>query len=229
MTNDTTSIPFLPTYILAYWLVSLIFHLIDHFHLFESYRIHTPEEFKHRNRVTVAQVLRSVLLQQAIQTVLGLFLGRLTDAGDFKGREDYDIAVWAGRVRGMLAAVQGGVAWAAPSLLALLGLDVGRLSSSIQTFAASSSSTMAAAWSSSSMTGAKTPLVLMMNSMVYPHLGDGLTYGFRPWEIWIAKAVYWVLEPAARFGFAVAFSDSWQYFWHRAMHTNRWMFLSTKE
>ena len=189
----------------AYWLVSLFFWYIERKDYWRQYRIHTPEEMKQRNRVTVGEVLRSILLQQAVQTALGLCLGYLTDAGDFQGRDDYDIAVWAGRVHRARDAM--------PWMLAFLGIDGQTLASRIQTYATSMGSTVTT----------EKPLVLL-NSVVYPHLGDGLTYGFAPWELWVAKTIYWVLEPAARFGIAIFFSDSWQYFWHRAMHSNKWMF-----
>ncbi|KAL8909539.1 MAG: hypothetical protein Q9171_005018 [Xanthocarpia ochracea] len=189
----------------AYWFVSLFFWYIERKNYWPQYRIHTPEELKQRNRVTVGEVLRSVLLQQAVQTALGLCLGYLTDAGDFQGRDDYDIAAWAGRVH----RARGATPW----MLAFLGIDGQTLASRIQTYATSMGSTVTT----------EKPLVLL-NSIVYPHLGDGLTYGFAPWELWVAKTIYWVLEPAARFSIAIFFSDSWQYFWHRAMHSNKWMF-----
>ncbi|GAA99910.1 uncharacterized protein L969DRAFT_45933 [Mixia osmundae IAM 14324] len=75
-------VPGLPDNVLAvlgpfliYWAVSGIFALIDHVQMpfFEQYRIHEPEEVKSRNRVTPGQVFRMVLLQQAVQTVLGLW------------------------------------------------------------------------------------------------------------------------------------------------------------
>lgn len=58
----------------VYWIASAIFETIDWsgLEMFERHRIHEPEEIKSRNRVTKAQVVKMVLLQQAIQTVLGL-------------------------------------------------------------------------------------------------------------------------------------------------------------
>ena len=195
--------------VMAYWLVSLIFWYIDKKDYWSQHRIHTPEEFKQRNRVTVGEVLRSILLQQAVQTALGLCLGYLFVAGDFHGREDYDIAIWAGRVHRSREAV--------PWILALLGVDARTMAVNIQTYATSMPLTAPTA---------EKPLVLL-RSIVYPHFGDGSTYGFTGWEIWVAKTIYWLLEPAARFGVAIFFSDSWQYFWHRAMHTNKWMFRTS--
>lgn len=91
---------FLP--ILAYWLLSTIYFLISHFNLFSQYCLHTPAEFKARNRATVFDVLRSVILQQVLQTAWGLFLGHaLLGSGEMMGREEYDVAAWAMRVRGI--------------------------------------------------------------------------------------------------------------------------------
>ncbi|KAL8735107.1 MAG: hypothetical protein Q9166_000983 [cf. Caloplaca sp. 2 TL-2023] len=227
MANETSDLPLLPSYTLkpvprlvpwlsdfhlslllpvtAYWFMSLIFWYIDKKDWFSQYRLHTPEEFKQRNRVTVGQVLRSILLQQAVQTTLGLVLGYVTDAGDLHGREEYDIVIWAGRIHRARDAV--------PWMLALLGIDAKTLGIQLQTYAKSLSHTATT----------ENPMALM-NSIFYPHLGDGMTYGFAPWELWAAKSIYWFLEPAARFGIAIFFSDSWQYFWHRAMHSNKWMF-----
>ncbi|KAL9934557.1 hypothetical protein V8E36_006332 [Tilletia maclaganii] len=60
--------------LLIYWLVSLAYHTLDVLQLpfFEQYRLHEPEEVTKRNRVSVRQVVKMVLLQQVIQTVLGL-------------------------------------------------------------------------------------------------------------------------------------------------------------
>lgn len=85
--------------IAAYWLMSLIFHIITSQNLFPQYRLNTPQEFKKRNRVTVGEVLRSVILQQVVQTTLGLLIGHIFDAGDFCGRETYDVLSWAARIR----------------------------------------------------------------------------------------------------------------------------------
>ncbi|KAL8902462.1 MAG: hypothetical protein Q9207_004683 [Kuettlingeria erythrocarpa] len=164
----------------AYWFMSLIFWYIDKKDYFSQYRLHTPEEFKQRNRVTAAEVLRSVLLQQAVQTALGIFLGYVTEAGDFHGREEYDIAVWAGRIHLATKAV--------PWMLALVGIDAKTLGHQLHLYTASLNHPRAT----------EKPLALM-TSIIHPHLGDGLTYGFTSWEISAAKIVYWFLEPAARF------------------------------
>lgn len=82
----------------AYWILSLFFTVIDNLNwdMFERYRIHEPEELKKKNRVTARQVVLAVLLQQAIQTAMGLVwleddsaeIGPMRDHyGDLRGYE----------------------------------------------------------------------------------------------------------------------------------------------
>ncbi|KAH7335594.1 sphingosine hydroxylase [Rhizoctonia solani] len=60
--------------IIAYWILSLLFHAIDTFEppFFERYRLHESEEVKSRNLVSRADVIWAVFLQHIIQTGLGL-------------------------------------------------------------------------------------------------------------------------------------------------------------
>lgn len=186
--------------IAAYWLMSLIFFLISAFDLFAQHRLHTPEEFKRRNRVSAAQVLRSVLLQQAIQTGLGLLIGYLTAPGDFRGREEYDVVLWAGWVRRAGSTV--------PWVLTALGVDAGTLGQKLQAYHHHAAVTVPA----------------LKASLFFFGRDAASGYHYTVWEMWAARTMYWVGEPAARFGLAVFFSDSWQYFWHRLMHSNQWMY-----
>ncbi|KDE02752.1 hypothetical protein MVLG_06720 [Microbotryum lychnidis-dioicae p1A1 Lamole] len=59
----------------VYWAMSALFMFIDALDLrsFDRYRIHNPEEAKTKNRVGKVQVLRAVLIQQVLQTALGLY------------------------------------------------------------------------------------------------------------------------------------------------------------
>ena len=95
--------------------MSLISWYISVPNLFRQYRLHTPAEYKQRNHVSAREVLRSVLIQQTMQTALGLLIGYLTFPGNSCGSEQYDIAVWAGRVRSASRTV--------PWMLRLLGID----------------------------------------------------------------------------------------------------------
>lgn len=78
--------------IAVYWLVSLWFQLLDTLRLpfFEKYRLHEPEEIQKRNKVSASKVIVMVLLQQAVQTVLGFFV--LEDEETVRGQvfQDHD-------------------------------------------------------------------------------------------------------------------------------------------
>lgn len=60
--------------IAVYWIASLVFTFVDMsgWHFFEQYRIHEPEAIKKRNRVTMKTVIIAVVVQQIIQTLLGM-------------------------------------------------------------------------------------------------------------------------------------------------------------
>lgn len=58
--------------VVMYWLQSGFFHFIDTFELAERYRIHPAEEIAKRNRATRLQVVREVVFQHVMQTVVGL-------------------------------------------------------------------------------------------------------------------------------------------------------------
>ncbi|GAM87464.1 hypothetical protein ANO11243_054890 [Dothideomycetidae sp. 11243] len=177
--------------IAAYWVISLFFHVIDVFDLFPQYRLHTPEEVLKRNHVSRWEVLRDVALQQIVQTIFGVFLGYL-DEDQMVGKEPYDIALWAQRIRLGQQAL--------PKLASFVGLDTIALSKNL----ASS----------------------------YPVLAGALAGGvynqpspaFMSWETTVAKYIYHLLIPAMQFICAIVILDTWQYFWHRAMHMNKWLY-----
>lgn len=58
--------------LVAYWSYSMFFHIIDVYELAEKYRIHPSEEEQSRNKVTLHEVIRDVIFQHVIQTVVGL-------------------------------------------------------------------------------------------------------------------------------------------------------------
>ncbi|KDQ61648.1 hypothetical protein JAAARDRAFT_54994 [Jaapia argillacea MUCL 33604] len=61
--------------VLAYWLLSAIFHLLDtsEWKWLDAYRIHESSEVKARNLASRSQVVKAVLFQQVIQTLLGYY------------------------------------------------------------------------------------------------------------------------------------------------------------
>jgi sphinganine C4-monooxygenase len=188
--------------IIGYWVVSAFFHIIDVYDVWPQYRLHTPAEIASRNRASRYEVLRDVILQQIIQTIAGYALGYL-DPPQETGMEDYQVAVWATRIRLAQRAL--------PTLLSLMGIN-----------AVSVAKNMAA--SHPLLAGA-------LSGGYYPFLTTGFAGpdgsavpAFAHWELLVAKAIYWGIIPGIQFLIAVTFVDTWQYFLHRYMHTNKWMY-----
>lgn len=187
---------------IAYWAVSLIFHIIDTYDFFPQYRLHTPDEIAQRNLASRFEVARDVLLQQIFQVGTSAFLS-LTEPPQMTGMEDYDVAVWATRIRLAQRAL--------PTLLGLLGLNAAAISKNM---------------------AASHPLLAgALSGGHYPFLTTELDGGagtqvpaFASWETLVAKAIYWLIIPAFQVWFAIVFVDTWQYFCHRAMHLNKWMY-----
>lgn len=224
MANDTlfdTALPPLPSYSLeptgdvfswisdfwlslllpvaVYWAMSLFFHAIDVLDLFPQYRLHTPDEILKRNHATRYEVARDVLIQQVIQVVTGAALA-ITEPPEMKGKSDYDVAVWATRLRLAQRAV--------PGLLSALGLNATALSKSLSV----SHPLLAGA-----LAGGYYPVSATAQSAAP---------GFAPWELAVAKLIYHVLVPGLQFFVAVFILDTWQYFLHRLMHMNRWLYTT---
>ncbi|ADV19533.1 C4-hydroxylase [Cryptococcus gattii E566] len=152
--------------VLAYWLYSFFFHFLDtaQFSYFEKRRIHDSPEVLARNKVTVTQVIKAVILQHVIQTVLGIFW-----------LED-DEAIFRREVmKDHLAAMSNLSPWVADGVLLVLGRRVGEQ-------------------------------VLKRN-------GEA-----------IVRWMYWWGIPALQMLLAFFVIDTWQYFWHRSMHTNHWLY-----
>ena len=130
--------------IIAYWAYSAIFHFLDSqsWSFLDKYRIHPPEEITSRNRVTRAQVVRAVLIQQLGQVVVGL-IALHTEADE--GIPDHESALRKLRERGL------------------------------------------------------------------PNLAS-------------AEVVYWILMPILRQVVAVFVLDAWEYWIHRLMHVNKFLY-----
>lgn len=192
--------------VIAYWVVSLFFHLIDEWDLFPQYRLHTPAEVLKRNHVSKQDVLRDVILQQVIQTMVGLAL-TIADEPNMTGKEEYDIAWWAQCIR--MAQSQ------LPNALRAIGIDSFRLAKNLD-------STSFGIFSGALAGGVYPEL----SQTVLLHGEPVITSSFANWEILAGKAIYYVGIPALQFSLAVLFFDTWQYFLHRAMHMNKWLYTT---
>ncbi|KAI4176674.1 MAG: hypothetical protein LQ343_000966 [Gyalolechia ehrenbergii] len=192
--------------IVAYWGLSMLFHWIDTKDYFPQYRLHTPAEVSSRNKVSRWDVVRDVVIQQVVQTVVGWLLG-MTEPDDVVGKEVYDVTVWARRIRIAQRAI--------PAMLAFVGLDAGGIAKDLNM----SHPVLAGVI----MGGRYSPLqttAMASDGFV------GTTIGFTVWENVLANAMYWYIVPALQYGIAIVVVDTWQYFLHRAMHMNKWMYTT---
>jgi sphinganine C4-monooxygenase len=228
MANSTMALPPLPEYslkplppllpwiedkyltllipIAGYWIFSLFFHLIDTFDLFPQYRLHTPEELLKRNHATRWDVFRDVILQQIIQTAFGVLIAYY-DPDPTYGKEEYDVAVWAQRIRIAQKTI--------PQVLAFFGVDAIGLSRK----AAASYPAL-----SGVLAGGRYPnniQTILVDGQI-THVSE-----FASWEIYLATFIYWCAIPALQFLAGVIVVDTWQYFMHRGMHMNKWLYGET--
>ncbi|ERS99754.1 hypothetical protein HMPREF1624_03118 [Sporothrix schenckii ATCC 58251] len=194
---------------IAYWVVSGFFHVIDTLDLFPAYRLHTPEEISARNHASRSEVARDVVIEQIIQMITSAFLS-YTEPVQMTGMEDYDVAVWAQRIRLAQRAL--------PTVLGLVGLNAAALAKNMS----ASHPLLAGA-----LAGGQYPFLTTALSGSGSGSGSATAAvpAFASWELMLAKAIYWVVVPLFQFWFGVIFMDAWQYFWHRAMHVNRWMYV----
>ncbi|KAI1247663.1 hypothetical protein MGN70_011554 [Eutypa lata] len=190
--------------IAAYWIVSVFFHVIDEYDVWPQYRLHTPAEISQRNRATRYEVFRDVIFQQVIQAGMSFALDIL-DPPQTMGKEDYDVAVWATRIRLAQRAF--------PAILRLLGLNAAAISKNMSVSHPLLAGVLA---------GGHYPF--LTTSLAGP---DGsFVPAFASWELVVAKAIYHIIIPAIQFIVAVVFLDTWQYFLHRSMHMNKWLYTT---
>lgn len=189
--------------IIGYWVVSLIYHLIDVYDLLPQYRLHTPAEVLKRNPVSRYEVFRDVIIQQVIQTIAGLLVS-LTDEAAMYGRADYDVAWYAQKIRLAQRAI--------PVVLATVGLNSTALASKV-----SASQPMLAG----ALDGGRYPN-LIQTIMVGGR--EIVAPAFASWELFLANALYWYAVPALQFTAGVIIIDTWEYALHRAMHMNKWLY-----
>ncbi|PSN74980.1 hypothetical protein BS50DRAFT_28762 [Corynespora cassiicola Philippines] len=191
--------------IIAYWAVSGIFHVIDVYDLCPQYRLHTPAEVLKRNHVTRYEVFRDVILQQVIQTVFGCSLAFLDDPATV-GKDDFNVAWYAQKIRLAQRAI--------PIVLATIGLNPSALASKVLT----SQPMLAGA-----LAGGKYPGLLQIANVAGE---EALVPAFAPWELTLARILYWYGVPFFQFAMGTVIIDTWEYALHRAMHMNKWLYVT---
>ncbi|KAA8912189.1 hypothetical protein TRICI_003578 [Trichomonascus ciferrii] len=109
--------------IVVYWSFSMLFYTIDRLELFEKYRIHTPEELLKRNRCSVAEVIRAVVLQHAVQTLVGLVLNYY-EPPQYTGFEEYEIWNLSTKLNVATSTATFIYYWVVPTFKILLGFFI---------------------------------------------------------------------------------------------------------
>jgi sphinganine C4-monooxygenase len=199
--SDKLLVVLLP--IAAYWVMSLFFHYLDVNDYLPQYRLHTPSELLKRNRVSRYEVVRDVLLQQFIQALTGTLIA-MTEPDDMVGSEKYDITVLARRIRLAQSAV--------PKILSLLGINGSLLAQKLSAYPQIAGVVL----------GGQYPAA---RQMLLGPTGEAVwAPAFATWELCLAQIFYWLLIPGLQFSFAIFFLDTWQYFLHRGMHMNQWLY-----
>lgn len=178
--------------IVAYWVLSLTFEVIDYFDIFARHRLHTPEEVLKRNRVTKKEVAYWVFIQQVMQIGFAWAL-TILDGTEMTGHEEWEVYKWYLRVVGF----EG---WAVKGLM-VLGIDGIGLEQKI----------------GQGIIG----LGALVKGMDTAGLAsEALSQGpVSDWRMSLASGLYWYILPAIRFWIALFLVDSWQYFLHRLMHS----------
>lgn len=191
--------------VIAYWVVSLIYHVIDVYDLFAQYRLHTPAEVLKRNHVSRYEVFRDVIIQQIIQTVAALALSWWDELATY-GKADHDIAWYAQKLRLAQRAV--------PVVLSGVGIDPIALASKV----AASQPTLASVLGGGHYSGLVQSITVAGQESIVP--------AFASWELTVASVLYWYAIPALQFTAGIIIIDSWEYMLHRAMHMNKWLYVT---
>jgi sphinganine C4-monooxygenase len=192
--------------VVAYWTVSMFFHLIDVYDLFADYRLHTPAEVLTRNRVTRWDVVKDVVLQHVVQTIAGLMMAYF-DGQEYIGREEYDVAVWARHIRFSQRAL--------PYLLAVVGLDASGVAANLSQ---NGHKMLAGAIAGGNYPG-------ITQSIISSAGIETVAPAFTAWEMTLANFIYWYFVPGLQLLWGICVVDTWQYFLHRAMHMNKWLYV----
>ncbi|KAI5777921.1 fatty acid hydroxylase superfamily-domain-containing protein [Geopyxis carbonaria] len=181
--------------ILTYWILSLFWHYLDTNDLLPQYRLHTPEEVLKRNHVTRREVVREVIVQQIIQTIVGGTLS-LFEGVNMTGMEQGEILALYSK---FLAAERWGI-----GALALGGIDgAGLEKKAVEGVVA--------------LGGGK--LLASALAMIGLPTGDEAN-----WKLSLVELAYWYIIPALRMWVAIFVLDTWQYFLHRLMHEVKWLY-----
>lgn len=156
--------------VIGYWSLALFFHFIDTMEIWPQHRLHPPAEISRRNRATPYEVARDVILQQVVQSIMGV-IANLEPVQ--LGKEDYDIAVWATRIRTAQRLL--------PRMLSAFGLDAVAISKLVSPKHPNMAGLLA---------GGNYTLTSDLDAMTGTPI-----HAFASWELSAAYAIYWCVTP----------------------------------
>jgi sphinganine C4-monooxygenase len=183
--------------IVTYWSLSLLFHWIDINDFLARYRLHTPEEVLNRNHVTRFEVVRDVIVQQVIQTIVG-GVTAVFEGVEMVGNERAEIQSLH---RQMLLVEKW--AWSAFSLAGIDGLQLEKkLGEGVVAMGVDR---------------------IFLGALEFVGLPSTEEHG-SDWRMSVVEFVYWYILPVVRIWLAIFILDTWQYFLHRAMHESKWLY-----
>ncbi|KAF2820228.1 hypothetical protein CC86DRAFT_428771 [Ophiobolus disseminans] len=223
MANLTSILPLLPSYDLqvapsilsfvsdktlsllavpvSYIILSLFWEFIDSHTFWDAYKIHPSEEVLSRNRVSKWETLRGVFVYHAVSLAAAVALTWNDDCVSWQGKEAFDVAVWAQRLRRAQAAI--------PFFLEIVGVDS-------VSWAGDSGSMVAGL-----LRGGLYPT---LTETKFTSDGPLLHTQFAQWELDLARTIYYVVVPVIQFYVALFIADTWFYFMHRLFHTNKFLY-----
>ncbi|KAF4633417.1 hypothetical protein G7Y89_g4694 [Cudoniella acicularis] len=182
---------------LVYLALSIFWEAIDASGIWSRYQIHPTAEVLSRNRVDKWECIRGVVAYHVVSLAAAIALSWSDDGITWTGSQDYDVAVWATRLRLLQKHI--------PTVLGLIGLDsVG--------FAGESTSDIAGV-----LRGGVYPAIAKSAS-------GGIVSEFSSWELSLASLLYWVVVPAFQFFLCFFIADTWFYWGHRTFHTNKYLY-----
>ncbi|GJC95090.1 hypothetical protein ColKHC_03916 [Colletotrichum higginsianum] len=71
-------------------------------------------------------------------------------------------------------------------------------------------------------------LIQICMSIFLEYIDDEQLTGSEDYDVavWATRAIYWLVIPGLQLFAAISILDTWQYFLHRLMHVNKWMYTT---
>lgn len=179
-----------------------VFHYIDARGLLTAYKLHTPAEDMTKNRATKRDVIKVALFQQALQCTIGY----LTSGPDDFVPHVSGIGQWIQTIRNVESLILQWMRNTEPRLLWILKEPKTYESAPIVSYQSKVSHS----------------IMTNFSQMAVAYTGNDLSSSAS--EIFAAKALYWIIVPLLQYIVVMFLADTFQYFTHRALHVNKFLY-----